>query len=188
MARKRAFTKEELLNATEQLLLERGYDGFHLKALSETLNGARSTIYEYFANKEEIVAACMRRTMEHILANCEGLEKLPSVEAIRKVLAVFLQHASFHQLMRAVPRIDVSASELAKADLQFLDQGHMILKGRLMALFQRAQTEGELREDIPLPVIVAVFFHAIETPNWMGLPADQWADKLFTLWWEGGGK
>ena len=187
MARQRAFTKDELLDATERLLVDRGYDGFHLKLLSETLRGARSTIYEYYSNKDEIVAACMRRTMEKILSACEGLENLESVAAIKRILIIFLERANFHQIMQAAPKVDQATSERAKTDLIYIDQGHKALKTKLMSLFERAQREGQLRNDIPLPVIAAVFFHAIETPNWMQLPPDLWAEQLFTLWWNGGG-
>ncbi|WP_256756979.1 TetR/AcrR family transcriptional regulator [Cohnella sp. WQ 127256] len=188
MARQRAFTKTELLDATEELLLERGYDGFHLKALSEKLNGARSTIYEYFSNKDEIVAACMRRTMEQMLAACTAIENLPPMLALKKTLVIFLEQAHFHKLMLAAPKVDQTASEKAKVDLLYLDQGHMELKAQLMALFEKAKQEGLIRADIPLPVIVAVFFHAIETPNWLELPAEQWAEMLFKLWLDGGNR
>lgn len=187
MARQRAFTKEELLDATERLLVERGYDGFHLKGLSEKLSGARSTIYEYYSNKDEIVAACIRRSMEKILSACVGLENLESVTAIKKLLVIFLERANFHKLMQAAPKIDHAVSEKVKLDLIYIDQGHKELKTRLMLLFERAKTEGTLKNNIPLPVIVAVFFHAIDTPNWLQLPPDQWADQLLALWWNGGG-
>ncbi|MNZ93190.1 Bacterial regulatory protein, tetR family [compost metagenome] len=186
MARQRAFTKEELLEATELLLVERGYDGFHLKALSEAIQGARSTIYEYYSNKEEIAAACMRRSMERIVAACEGLESMEPVAAIKQMLVVFLANANFHRIMSAAPKIDRTASERVKQDLSFLDEGHEALKVKLTAKFAEAQQKGDLRSDIPLPVIVAVFFHAIDTPNWLQLPPKQWADQLFSIWWEGG--
>ncbi|MFD7523463.1 TetR/AcrR family transcriptional regulator [Paenibacillus chitinolyticus] len=187
MARQRAFTKSELLDATERLLMERGYDGFHLKALSEMLSGARSTIYEYYANKEEIVAACMRRTMEQTIEACEGIEQLEPVAAIKKVLLIFLELSNFHTLMLAAPKIDETASDKARRDLEFLNEGHADLKKKLTALFQKAQEAGALRADIPLPVITAVFFHAIDTPNWLNVPTEEWADMLFGLWWNGGG-
>lgn len=188
MARQRAFTNSELLDATEQLIMERGYDGFHLKALAQLLKGARSTIYEYYANKEEIVAACMRRCMEQTLSACEGLDQYDSVEAIRRMMTIFMERASFHQLMQAAPKVDQTVSERAKADLLALEEGHAVLKEKLLQLFARALEEGHLRPDIPLPVITAVFFHAIETPNWLNLPADKWTDLLFKLWWNGGGQ
>ncbi|WP_274365183.1 TetR/AcrR family transcriptional regulator [Paenibacillus thermotolerans] len=187
MARQRAFTKEELLDATEALIIERGYEGFHLKALSEALNGARSTIYEYYSNKDEIVAACMRRTMERTLSSCEGLEGLDTVTAIKKLLYVFLSQEHLHKLIEAAKKIDETSSERARRDRQFIEDGHNKIKSILIQLLERAQTEGALKKDVPLPVIAAVFFHSIEIPNWLQLPPAQWAEQLFTIWWHGAG-
>lgn len=185
MARPRSFTKEELLAATEQLLIEHGYDGFHIKMLSEHLNSARSTIYGYYANKEEIVAACMRRSMEKILAASEAFVDTEPTAAIRQLFGLFLRQSHFHRLMQEAPKPEQVTSQKAKHDLHILDQGHEMLKAKLMSLFQRAQEKCAIRTDVPLPVIVAVFYHAIETPNWLELPEEAWADHLFKLWWEG---
>ncbi len=186
MARARAYTREELLDAAEQLIVEHGYEGFRMKHLSDTLSGARSTIYEYFANKEELVAACMRRLMENLLRAFEGLEQMETLAAIKRMLVIFLERSHMHKLLSAAPKIDLAASAKAEQDLLYLEQAHDRLKRDIQALFERAQTEGILRKDIPLPAITAVFFHAIDTPNWMNLPAAQWAETLFTLWWHGG--
>lgn len=185
MARPRTFTQEELLAATERLLIEHGYSGFHLKMLSEHLGGARSTIYGYYANKEEIVAACMRRSMEKILAASDAWVDTEPATAIRQLFNLFLKQSNFHRLMQEAPKSEQVTSPKAKRDLQYVDQGHELLKKRLMSLFQHAQQTGAIRTDIPLPVIVAVYFHAIDTPNWLGLPDEAWADHLFSLWWNG---
>lgn len=186
IARPRSFSEDELLEMTEQLLIERGYDAFNLKVLAEALDSPRSTIYGYFANKEEIIAACMRRTMEKILTSCETLEEVTDpVEAIKAMLTIFMRQAHFHALMQVAPEADETTSEKAKADIIFLDEGHHRLKALLLSYFEQAQQLGKLRDDLPLPIIIAVFFHAIETPNWLQLPADQFAEQLFALWWHG---
>ncbi len=185
MARARAYTREELLDAAERLLIEHGYEGLRMKHLSDTLRGARSTIYEYFANKEELVAACMRRLMENLLRAFGGLEELETLTAIKRMLVIFLERSAMHKLLSQTPKLDQAASESAKQDLLFLEQGHDMLKQEIHALFERAQVEGIMRRDIPLPAITAVFFHAIDTPNWLQLPTEQWAELLFSLWWRG---
>lgn len=185
MARPRAFSREDLLEAAERLLIEHGYDGFHLKMLSEHIGGARSTIYGYYANKEEIVAACMRQAMEKILAATESLLELEPVTAIRRMFSLFLRHADFHKLMQEAPKAEQVSSPKAKLDLHALDQGHELLKSKLLMLLARAQEAGHIRADIPLPVIATVFFHAINTPIWPGMSDETWAEHLFKLWWEG---
>lgn len=50
MGRRHVFTQSELLDHAKRMLLEHGYEGFQLKSLAERLAGARSTIYQYYAN------------------------------------------------------------------------------------------------------------------------------------------
>lgn len=186
MARQRVFTNKELLDAAEQLLLERGYDGFHLKALSEKLHGARSTIYEYFANKEEIVAACMRRSMEKTVKACSMVNEEAPAKAIKELLILFVQQSGLHKLMMDLPRVELAATEKAKVDLAFVEEGHLRIREQLLRVFASAQQSGIIRNDVPYHVLASVFYHAVDTPNWMSIPVNQWADMLFTLWWEGG--
>ena len=85
MGRKQSFTETELLDTTKKLVLEHGYDGFHLKLLSQHLSGARSTIYQYYSNKEEIVAACMKRVIAKVLENCSAIDETDPMGRSRAV-------------------------------------------------------------------------------------------------------
>jgi len=185
MARQRVFTKEELLEATARLLLETGYEGFQIKALSSMLPGARSTIYDYFANKEELVAACMRQYMDRTLQACKSVSMSDPVESMKAMMNIFIEQANFHKLIQSVPHHTRLTSEQAIRDLTFVEEGHDELKTMLLELFEKAQKEGRLRKDIPSPLMASVFFHAIDTPNWMNIPAPQWAEILFSIWWNG---
>jgi AcrR family transcriptional regulator len=188
VGRRQVYTRSELLDHTKQLLLEYGYDGFHLKSLSKRLAGARSTIYQYFANKEEIVAACMRREMEEILRQVSGIDETDCMDALRQLLAIYLQEHGFHQLLGFAGKVDASRSEAAAADLAFVDRAHMTLQQQLERLFARALEEGKLKEDIPLPIMIGVFFNLINTPNLAGLPSPLWSEMLYRLFLEGAGK
>gem|GEM_PF-315277 len=188
MGRKQVFSRTELLDHTKQLLLEHGYEGFHIKKLSKRLAGARSTIYQYFSNKEEIVAACMRHVMEDMLRRASAVDETDCMDAIRQLHELYLREHGFHQLLADALKIDASRSAAAEADLRFVEQAHMALQQQLERLFARALEEGRLREDIPLPVMIAVFFNLINAANWLNLPASKWSGMLFRLFLEGAGK
>jgi len=188
MGRKQAFTKSELLDQTKRVLLEHGYDGFQLKLLSKSLVGARSTIYQYYANKEEIVAACMKRTMENVLQKASAIDETDSMNALQQLLDVYLEEAHFHQLLGDANKINKANSVAAANDLEFIEQAHLKLKTQLERLFVRAQAEGHLNTSIPLPAIIGVFFNLIDAPNMMNMPTPQWSRLLFQMWLGGVGK
>ncbi|MGG1519350.1 TetR/AcrR family transcriptional regulator [Paenibacillus oryzisoli] len=181
MGRKQSFTETELLDMTKRLLLEHGYDGFHLKLLSEHLPGARSTIYQYYSNKEEMVAACMKRVITNVITNASSVDETDAMAALEQLLHIYVQESKLHQLLGDAHKVK---TEHAKAleDLAYVDQAHAVLKVQLARLFERAQKENSLRADIPLPVLISTFFNLINTPNMMNLPAQQWSHLLFQLW------
>lgn len=188
MGRRQVFTRSELLDQSKKLLLEYGYDGFQLKLLSERLVGARSTIYQYYANKEEIVAACMRRVMEDVLRETQAVDETDCMEALRRLLAIYLKEAGLHQLLGYSHRINTANSAAAARDLAYVEQAHETLREQLERLFVRAREEGRLNPDIPLPVAIGVFFNLFNTPNMMNLPPAQWSELLFRIWLEGAGE
>ncbi|WP_379138708.1 TetR/AcrR family transcriptional regulator [Paenibacillus sp. sgz500958] len=188
MGRKQAFTKSELLDQTKRVLLEYGYEGFQLKLLSKSLVGARSTIYQYYANKEEIVAACMKRSMENVLQKASVIDETDCMNALQHLLDVYLEEASFHQLLGYAHKINKANSEAAAIDLEFVEQAHVTLKNQLEQLFVRAREEGHLNTSIPLPAIIGVFFNLIDTPNMMNIPTPQWSKLLYQMWLGGAGR
>lgn len=188
MGRKQVFTRSELLDQTKKVLLEHGYEGFQLKLLSQNLVGARSTIYQYFSNKEEIVAACMRRVMEDVLQQASAVDETDCMNALKQLLTIYLKEAGFHQLLGYAHKINIANSAAAAKDLEFVQQAHLTLKEQLERLFVRAQEEGRLNPSIPLPAIIGVFFNLINTPNLMNIPVPQWSEILYRLWLEGAGK
>lgn len=188
MGRKQVFTRSELLDQTKQVLLEYGYDGFQLKLLSKRLVGARSTIYQYYANKEEIVAACMRRVMEEILEQTSAVDETDCMDALQQLLTIYLNEAGFHQLIGYAHKINKENSAAAEKDLEFVEQAHLTLKEQLERLFIRAYQEGHINPDIPLPAAMGVFFNLINTPNLMDMPVPEWSRVLYQIWLKGAGK
>ncbi|RUS45083.1 TetR/AcrR family transcriptional regulator [Cohnella sp. AR92] len=188
MGRRKNFTESELLDATKKLLLDHGYDGFHLKLLSEHVPGARSTIYQYYSNKEEIVAACMKRVMAQMILRSSEVDETDAMEALRHILLIYAEESDFHRLLGDLHKINTANSAAAARDLDYVEQGHVTLKRQLMGLFDRACAEGKLRRDVPLPALIGVFFGLINVPNAMKLPSDEWSKVLFDMWLNGAGQ
>lgn len=182
MGRKQSFTAAELLETTKRLVLEHGYDGFHLKLLSEHLPGARSTIYQYYANKEEIVAACMKHVIVNVLEQASAVDETDAMSALQQLLLIYVGESQLHQLLGDAYKINTANSSAAASDLEFVEEAHVTLKLQLTRLFERAQQDQRLRNDIPLPVLVGVFFNLINTPNMLNIPTSQWSELLFQMW------
>ncbi|MEK4028391.1 TetR/AcrR family transcriptional regulator [Pseudobacillus sp. FSL P4-0506] len=188
MARKRAFTEEELLDAAEKLIIEHGYNGFHLKRLAEHLvSGARSTIYQYFSNREEVAAACMKRAMDRTVSRASRVDEKEPIPALRQLLRIYMDEADLHFILGDIRKIDVSQSKKAEELVGEVMEMHQALSLQLERLFKQAQQEGDIREDVPFAILASLFFQLINTPNVLALPIEEWADYLFEVWYRGSG-
>jgi AcrR family transcriptional regulator len=81
-------TIEAIVEAAAQLISARGLDGFNTNAVAERAGVSIGSLYQYFPNKDAIMAALIRRTQEE------------RAMALGAVLAQ--QHASLADLVRAV--------------------------------------------------------------------------------------
>lgn len=185
MGRKKNFTETKLLDMTKKLVLEYGYDGFHLKLLSQHLIGARSTIYHYYPSKEAVVAACMKRTINQVLIKAAEVDERHPMDALKQLLQIYVEESDLHRLLGYANKVQAANSIAVTQDLTHVEQAHHTLQTQLARLFERASGEGSLRTDIPLPAMISLFFSLFTAPNMMNLPLPAWSGLLFEMWFSG---
>jgi AcrR family transcriptional regulator len=81
-------SREAVVNAAERLFLKRGFAGVSMDDLAEEAGVARRTLYNQFANKEEILREMLSRTSTQ-LGNIlpPGIETQGDVEDVLRLIA-----------------------------------------------------------------------------------------------------
>lgn len=182
MARQRKMNITELMEATESLLLEKGYEGFHFKALSERLDVARSTIYEYYKNKDELIADYMTSLMDQVMQKIDRLSQQPDAfMTLKDLLYLFMEYSQVYDMIKMRPSLDKSASPEVKKQLEQLDAQSGRLFQLLMTLIEKAKNEGSIRAGLPSSLIAGVFFQSVLIQNSEGIPKEEWAKMLFDM-------
>lgn len=64
-------SREQILDATEQCLLEEGYDGSTIRRIAKQLGCAVGSIYRYFQDKRELLDAVVQRRFEPVATHAE---------------------------------------------------------------------------------------------------------------------
>lgn len=186
LARKRVINEQELMIATEELLLERGYEGFHFKALSEKLGTARSTIYEYYPNKDELIATYTKMTMDVIINKVLGVKKIPKVkEQLRKLLEIFITFSHIHRLLQIVERLKAMESDRIQRQIEELNNDYKKLFSLMIDIVEKAQSENWIRHDLTPQIIAMVFFTSIPNPKELEMDPERWSETLFTIFFDG---
>jgi AcrR family transcriptional regulator len=61
-----AYRSEQILNAAQEVISENGYDQSSVDQIAKRAGLSRSTVYEYFASKEEILKGCFASQREQL--------------------------------------------------------------------------------------------------------------------------
>lgn len=84
-------TLEAILEAAARVLLERGYGGATTNRIAEVAGVSVGTLYEYFANKEEVFEAVIQREIEVLVQALQTQPPAPTeasiVEALTGIIA-----------------------------------------------------------------------------------------------------
>ncbi len=130
-------TVDTILQATARVLVKHGFDGLTTNAVATAAGVSIGSLYQYFPNKEALVAALAERHIEDmnaaVLAELARVATLPIAQAARCVIELTIRaHAVEPELHRVlteqVPRI----GKLAR--LRELDEiSHRMVAGLLTA-------------------------------------------------------
>jgi AcrR family transcriptional regulator len=149
-------TVDSILDATTRVLVKDGFDGLTTNAVARVAGVSIGSLYQYYPNKEALVAALIERHSEQmnaaIKAELARVATLPIAQAARAVIELTMQaHAIDPELHRVlteqVPRI----GRLAK--LRELDE---ISQRMVVALLVARRAELAIRDpDLAAFVLVS---------------------------------
>jgi AcrR family transcriptional regulator len=106
-------TVDAILEATARVLVRRGFDGCTTNAVAAAAGVSIGSLYQYFPNKQALVAALIDRHIEEVnaavLAELTRVAALPIAEAARRLIELTIRaHAidpELHQVLtEQVPR------------------------------------------------------------------------------------
>src|SRR5699024_12361935 len=99
-----------------------GYGGFNFSVLSTQLNVGRSTLYEYYASKDELVADYMTELMVtytnelNIISQADDAE-----EQMIKLIQLMIKYAHIHDVLQMIPLMQSESEPVQKIKEKFID-------------------------------------------------------------------
>ena len=179
MARQKKMDEAEMLIETEKLLLERGYEGFSFKALSANLDIARSTIYEYYSHKDDLITDYMFILVKKVMVEMEKISsETTGLDTMKEWLKLFMRYDQVHYMISMRAQLDQSESEIARNRLKQMDGLHGKMFFMLSNQVKKAKELGEVRDDLPNELVASFFFHSILSRPANDENIEGWADKL----------
>lgn len=151
-------TPDRLIEATRELLWERGYVGTSPKAIQQHAGAGQGSMYHHFSGKPDLALAAIRRTASEMREMAGRLFDGPG-SAYERIAAYLLRE---REVLRGCPvgRLTMDPEVIASDELRApVDETIAWLRGRLAGILQEGLDGGEfeasLRPDDVAATIVA---------------------------------
>ncbi|KAF0144206.1 MAG: hypothetical protein FD156_2022 [Nitrospirae bacterium] len=184
---KRDKKKGEIIQSSAQLFVEKGFEKVTLSDIASKNNLGRTTVYEYFNNKNEILAAYLEREMtdyhKKVMAIMDKKVafKIKLMEFIKLQLEYGSYHKSFSQLFRSLSRSSGDISGKTEAAIR---GKHQAIYAALMNEFNAAIRRKEIR-DLPANILMQLLINATSFPVRSKKEPAQTAEEVFSIFWSG---
>ena len=151
VAEHKAIIRRRLLDASMTLFSELGYEATTFGDLAAEADVGRTTIYEYFTDKEDLLASLVEEELPQTIG--EMLERLPEGSGTDRLVALARAMVEFIALdptlglllHREVPKLNQEARVR-------VERAHLELIHEFVSLIRGGVARGELRE-LPLDVL-----------------------------------
>lgn len=151
VAEHKAIIRRRLLDASMTLFSELGYEATTFGDLAAEADVGRTTIYEYFSDKEDLLASLVEEELPQTIG--EMLERLPEGSGTDRLVALARAMVEFIALdptlglllHREVPKLNQEARVR-------VERAHLELIHEFVSLIRGGVARGELRE-LPLDVL-----------------------------------
>lgn len=155
----KARKRDQILDAALRLVKDRGYTKTTMSAVAAEAGVGRGTLYWHYDSKDDLVYAMMEREIQELMEIYGPLEEL---EGRAKDKLVMMIRVSFDALDTAnelmKPLVSVVASGGEELDMRLWKLWASMYErfnAAVEALLEQGKTEGDVREDLDIPVAAA---------------------------------
>ena len=158
--RPRRELRDEIISVAEQAFFSNGIRAVSLEDLVREISTSKSAFYRYFDDKSALVSAVMDRLNQRMNSNLAEIvdgdlgfsEKLVAIVRYTSALLNRVNDKFFLDLQSATPKVWE----------QYLRARQERVETIYYRLFRRGQEQGQLRHDVPAPVLTLIYLHMTE--------------------------
>lgn len=173
--------RKMLMATTEKLLLEQGYGGFNFSILSNHLNIGRSTLYEYYASKDDLVAEYMTEIMINYTKELSLITEESDAEAqLILLIQLMIKYAHIHDVLQMIPLMQSESQPVQKVKEEFV-KDHLIIINYIIDIVEYGKNKSVIREEIPTNILVNLLFNTINKPSSLDMDLNMWARWVWEI-------
>jgi AcrR family transcriptional regulator len=144
----RDFRRDQVIDVARRLFGERGTTEVSMDEIATEAGVARSTVYVYFANREELLRACLKRMHDHLIETISGrwdLGRGPADRLRILIVGIFEQLDESPAFLRLALATLEAVSPSGAAVGSELSLIGLDVAGRFRDLYDEGVASGEFR-------------------------------------------
>ncbi len=153
-------SKEKLLRGAEELFLRYGLRSVSMDDIARHLGISKKTIYQHFADKDEVVATVAKKQMEHQRAQFDEIAKRSKSSVEELVLISFCLKDTMKNINPSL-LFDMQKYH-QKAWNEWLRFKHKFVRENIIRSLRQGIEEGVFREDIQVDVIATMRLEQVQ--------------------------
>lgn len=161
MRKKTGARRQAILNAANALFGAKGFERTSMAEINAAAGGSKTTLYNYFASKEELFVECMFDSTEQYLEDVLSCLYTPELDL--KATLILLSERALHVICApeqlAVRRLMVAEAERGGIGKLFFERKVCVRHQEVAEYLAKAMDAGKLRRDDPL--LAAIQFRAL---------------------------
>jgi len=167
--RQRIARDEAILEAAFALIVEEGYDALTMEKVAARVGISRQTLYHHFSSREDIALRAILTLMEQGIAAIQSFDtSVPPVERLKLVVRWMIE-SRFQPACAALVKVRHSlVSVKAHPDYRRAFERRASALAEIVA---SAQSDGDLRPDLPSRLIVQMLLGLVSDASYEGLVA-----------------
>ncbi len=187
---KREKQKDGIVRIAALLFEEKGFEKVSLLDIAGRYGKGRTTIYEYFKDKNELLAFCLEREMKAYHEKIMSIMKAPGTlkDRIREFIKVQLvygtAHVGYSRLFRSLSQ---SASGVVSKTRTVIQKLHGEVYATLTREIRAAIGRGEIK-DVPVELTMQILINATSQPIRINADPEKISEAILGLFWNGVGE
>lgn len=181
MMTKKKIQHVELMKTAESLLLEQGYGGFNFSVLSTLLGVGRSTLYEYYASKDELIVDYMNELMKNYRSELSLIVELQDAKTqLLQLIELMVKYSHIHNILKIIPLLQSDADVVIKMKEDFITE-HIHIINDIQSVINNGKQQKIIRQEIPTDVLVNLLFNTINKPSSLKVDNKAWAKWIWEI-------
>jgi TetR/AcrR family transcriptional regulator, regulator of autoinduction and epiphytic fitness len=155
----RRIRHDQIVEVANRLLAEKGYELMTIDEVAVQAGISKMGLYRYFASKELVAAAAMKRLQERAVAEMVRVSELPNLSPLArlKLMVRWALRTQFDGAMPSVPSQNSALTAVLMADREYMASLNDLAE-RLGEHIRQAQQAGEIRAGLAVELVLFTLF------------------------------